>query len=119
MKNVFLILFILFYGLSYGQREIIAHKRMQNIILDGILDETDWKASQWSTGFTQMRPYPGASPSKKTEVALLYDQEAIYIGIKCFDDPDSVSRVLSIRDDFNPNLVKLALLTSQVVEKSQ
>ena len=35
---------------------------------------------------------------------MLHDKEALYIGIKCYDHPDSLSRVLSIRDDFNPNL---------------
>ena len=51
-----------------------------------------------------MKPFPGEKASKKTEVAMLFDQEAIYFGVKCYDHPDSVSRVLSLRDDFNPNL---------------
>jgi hypothetical protein len=56
-----------------------------------------------------MRPFPGKAPSKETQVSMLYDQEAIYFGIKCFDDPDSLSKVLSIRDDFNPNLDVFAI----------
>ena len=51
-----------------------------------------------------MKPFPGKKASKKTEVAMLHDQEAIYFGVKCFDNPDSLSRVLSLRDDYNPNL---------------
>ena len=51
-----------------------------------------------------MKPFPGKKPSKKTQVAMLHDQEAIYFGVKCFDNPDSLSRVLSLRDDYNPNL---------------
>ncbi len=33
----------------------------------------------------------------------------MYFGIKCFDNPDSVSKVLSVRDDFNPNLDLFAI----------
>ena len=51
-----------------------------------------------------MRPFPGNNASQKTEIGMLHDKEALYIGIKCYDHPDSLSRVLSIRDDFNPNL---------------
>ena len=56
-----------------------------------------------------MRPFPGKKPSQKTQVAILYDKEAVYFGIKCFDHPDSISKVLSIRDDFNPNLDVFAI----------
>ena len=109
MKNIFLILSIFLYTCSYGQRELKAKKRINDIALDGVLYEEDWRFAQWTSNFTQMRPVPGAIPSKKTEVALLFDQEAIYLGVKCYDDPDSVSRVLSIRDDFNPNLDLFAI----------
>ena len=117
MKNIFLILSIFIYACSYGQRELRAEKRTNDIILDGELYEEDWGFAQWTSNFTQMRPVPGATPSKKTEVALLYDQEAIYIGVKCYDDPDSVSRVLSIRDDFNPNLDLFAIFIDTYKDK--
>lgn len=109
MKNILLFLFIIIHGISYGQRELNALKRTESILLDGILNEKDWINANWSSDFIQMKPIPGALPSKKTELALIYDQEAIYIGVKCFDDPDSISKVLSIRDDFNPNLDLFAI----------
>ena len=109
MKNIFLFLLVLITSCSYGQREIKATIRTNEISLDGELIESDWVFSKWTSNFTQMKPVPGAKPSKKTQVALVYDQEAIYIGVKCFDNPDSVSRVLSNRDDFNPNLDLFAI----------
>jgi len=109
MKNILLILSLLAYCTYYGQREIWANKKTEDIILDGSLNERDWNSANWTSNFTQMKPFPGERPSQKTAVALIYDQEAIYFGVKCYDDPDSVSHVLSIRDDFNPNLDLFAI----------
>jgi len=109
MKYFLLIFQILIFHSIYGQREINVEKRQSEITLDGELIEGDWVFSKWTSNFTQMKPVPGAIPTKRTEVALIYDQEAIYIGVKCYDNPDSVSRVLSIRDDFNPNLDLFAI----------
>jgi len=102
-KAIFLLFLLLFFN-GYSQKEINTSKRTGQISLDGYLEEADWVNANWTSGFTQMKPFPGEKASKKTEVAMLFDQEAIYFGVKCYDHPDSVSRVLSLRDDFNPNL---------------
>ena len=109
MYKTLVVLPILFFLQSFSQKEIIANKRVTSISLDGKLDEKQWGEAEWHSGFSQMRPFPGETPSKETQVSMLYDQEAIYFGIKCFDDPDSLSKVLSIRDDFNPNLDVFAI----------
>ncbi len=109
MKSIFIILPFFCFLSNYSQLEISAVKKTVPIVIDGQLDEKDWGLSNWSTGFTQLKPVPGKKPSKPTEVAILYDQEAVYFGVKCFDHPDSVSKVLSIRDDFNPNLDVFAI----------
>ena len=109
MKSIFIIFSLFCFLSNYGQLEISAVKKTVPIVIDGHLYEKDWERSNWSTGFTQLKPVPGKKPSKPTEVAILYDQEAVYFGVKCFDHPDSVSRVLSIRDDFNPNLDVFAI----------
>ena len=109
MYKTLVVLPILFFLQSFSQKEIIANKRVTSISLDGKLDEKQWGDAEWHSGFSQMRPFPGKAPSKETQVSMLYDQEAIYFGIKCFDDPDSLSKVLSIRDDFNPNLDVFAI----------
>ena len=100
------VVFSLFFftGTLLGQREINSNLISSSIELNGSFDEVAWELAKWETGFTQMRPFPGEKASQKTSIAMLHDQEALYIGIKCFDNPDSLSRVLSIRDDFNPNL---------------
>ena len=117
MKNAFLLLTIIISLSVYSQREITAVPKSNPIVLDGILNEEDWQYSNWSTGFTQMRPNPGSKASKKTEVAVLYDKEAIYFGVKCYDNPDSLSRVLSIRDEFNANLDVFAIFIDTYQDK--
>ncbi|MFL2564243.1 MAG: DUF5916 domain-containing protein [Parvicellaceae bacterium] len=109
MYKTLVVLPILFFLQSFSQKEIRANKRVTSISLDGKLDEKQWEEAEWYSSFSQMRPFPGKAPSKETQVSMLYDQEAIYFGIKCFDDPDSLSKVLSIRDDFNPNLDVFAI----------
>ena len=109
MYKALVILPFLIFLQSFSQKEITANKRITSITLDGKLDEIEWENAKWSSWFSQMRPFPGKAPSKKTQVSMLYDQEAIYFGIKCFDHPDSLSKVLSIRDDFNPNLDVFAI----------
>ena len=104
MKNIFLLILLFLSLFICGQREILSSKLNTSISIDGKLTESDWKSAQWTSNFTQMKPVPGAQPTKKTEVAILYDQEAIYVAAKCYDHPDSISKVLSLRDDFNPNL---------------
>ena len=95
MKNLLLFVPIFIVGIAIGQREINANKIESKIILDGVFDESSWNSADWTSNFTQMRPVPGAKPSKKTEVAVIYDQESIYVGAKCFDHQDSLSKVLS------------------------
>ena len=104
MKNYFLLFFSFSFIFICAQREINCDYITSPINLDGTFKEEIWKNVDWETGFTQMRPFPGNKASQKTEIGMLHDKEALYIGIKCYDHPDSLSRVLSIRDDFNPNL---------------
>ena len=89
---------------SIGQRTIVVQKT-GSINVDGKLDENDWLKSSWTSEFTQMKPFPSRSlHQNKLWFQWSMTKEAIYFGVKCFDDPDSISRVLSIRDDYNPNL---------------
>lgn len=94
---------------SFGQRSIKALKTAEKITLDARFDEEIWNDVEWKSQFTQLKPVPGIKPSKPTEVAIIYNEEALYFGVKCYDDGDSVSRILSARDDFNPNLDLFAI----------
>ena len=70
--------------------------------IDGSLDEEVWKAVRCpATDFIQRSPRPGASPSKPTEVRVLYDDHSIYVGATLYDvSADSIMREFTQRDDF-------------------
>ncbi|MFB6097760.1 MAG: DUF5916 domain-containing protein [Salinibacter sp.] len=68
--------------------------------LDGRLDERSWERADGATGFTQFKPNPGQPASRRTRVYILYDEEAIYVGARLYDDPDSVVARVAQRDDF-------------------
>jgi hypothetical protein len=68
------------------------------IALDGILSEAAW-SSEPVTGFTQREPDEGAPATEPTEVRVLYDDDALYVGARLYDrSPDSVMAQLARRD---------------------
>lgn len=55
-------------------------------VIDGKLDEPIWKTSPLLAGFVQREPQEGEPVSEKTELRILYDEDAIYIGAWLFDE---------------------------------
>jgi hypothetical protein len=55
------------------------------IRLDGKLDEAAWAAAPATTEFTQINPDEGRPASERTEVRILFDADALYIGVRAFD----------------------------------
>ncbi len=110
MKHLILSIFLFICGIAFNQTSSeptsgISAQRIQNeLTIDGELSEKEWLTAPEAHSFTQLQPYPGNESRKRTEVRMLYDDNAVYISAICFDNPDSVSKVLSIRDDYNPNL---------------
>ncbi len=70
-----------------------------NIDIDGKFAEPEWLLAKWENNFLQYEPDQGKTPYQKTEFALLYDQDNLYIGIKSYDqNPDSISLRMTRRD---------------------
>ncbi len=69
------------------------------IAVDGALDEPAWQAAEPFDGLIQRDPVEGAPPSQRTEVRVLYDDDALYVGARLHDTaPDSVAARLARRD---------------------
>ena len=67
--------------------------------IDGVLDEVAWGAATPMTGFTQREPNDGQTASELTEVRILFDYEALYVGVWAFDSqPDGIMPGERIRD---------------------
>ena len=78
---------------------IRAHRAVQGIHLDGRLDEAAWSQAEPATEFTQLDPWEGEPASEHTEVYVVYDDEALYIGA-VLHDRSPVSTRLGRRDGF-------------------
>ena len=53
--------------------------------IDGRLDEAVWQQAPVMTGFTQREPMDGQPASESTEVRVVFDADALYIGVWAFD----------------------------------
>jgi len=53
--------------------------------IDGALTEAAWRTAPVLAGFTQNEPTEGAPVSERTEVRILWDAHAVYIGAWMFD----------------------------------
>ena len=71
----------------------------QQITIDGKFDEPVWQTAVWEDNFIQHQPNEGAPPHQQTEFAILYDENNVYVAIKCLDSsPDSISMRVTRRD---------------------
>ncbi len=100
---------IVFSGIS-------AQKRIYNTVkisaepprIDGIFDESVWDIVEWGGDFTQIMPYENRPPSQETEFKIIYDDNNLYVALRCFDtSPDSIVRRMSRRDGFEGDWVEI------------
>jgi hypothetical protein len=76
--------------------------RRAAITLDGRLDEPIWAMAEPATDFRQAQPKPGDPATQRTEIRLLFDDDAIYIGARMFDDQGAAGvRSQLVRRDQN------------------
>ena len=55
------------------------------IAIDGRLDDAAWKRATPITHFTQTQPTEAAPATQRTEVRILYDADALYVGARMYD----------------------------------
>ncbi len=70
------------------------------IHLDGKLDEAAWQEVAPATQFTQTEPHEGEPATDRTEVRILFDADALYIGARMWDASGHVSSRLGRRDSY-------------------
>jgi hypothetical protein len=71
------------------------------IELDGVLSEPAWAEAPPAGDFVQRQPVEGAAVQHPTEVRVTFDDHAIYVGARMYDDgPGEVTRQLVRRDEY-------------------
>ncbi len=68
--------------------------------IDGVLDEEAWNAAEVISDFIQSQPDPGRLATERTEVRILYDDHALYIGAVCYDGDPGGYVIQSMERDF-------------------
>lgn len=72
--------------------------------IDGVLNDQCWSQSTVTSNFKQFDPHYNGKARFKTDVRIVFDDEAIYVAGMMFDShPDSVKRQLGARDDDDLN----------------
>lgn len=62
-----------------------AVRRTGPIVLDGKLDDEGWRNVEAVTEFKQIDPHEGQPASQRTEVRIVFDEEALYVAARMFD----------------------------------
>ena len=102
----FTVLFLVYCINLFSQsKEIIAVRTNDKIVIDGQLDEPDWKITPSADNFTVYYPILGKHPDQLSEVKILYNNHSIYFGAVLYDNkPDSIYTELTVRDNDNGNV---------------
>lgn len=81
---------------------IVAAYIREKISFDGRLNEAFWQFSPSIENFTQRELYFGQPSSERTELVVVYDDLALYIGVWCFQKQNSI-RAKYLKRDFDYN----------------
>ena len=105
LSNFFLFL-ILITSIGYSQTaKKSLHTKFcdEKIIVDGKLNEEIWKNAEVAKDFLMIDPDNGKPEPKerRTEVKVVYDNDAIYIGAVLYDnEPSKIRKELTSRDNW-------------------
>jgi hypothetical protein len=78
----------------------VAARRDGSVQIDGRLDESAWQAATPITEFRQFDPNEGQPVSERTEARILFDDAAVYVGMRLYDsEPQKIQSQLARRDD--------------------
>lgn len=106
IQSKYLLLFsIAIFGVSdvlqggTAVKSIVASQVTSAPRIDGLLNDVEWRTAVPVEGFHQFDPDEGAVATERTTVSVLYDDNALYIGVMAYDtDPGGIVRQLTRRD---------------------
>lgn len=102
MKNYFTILFllILFSSAAQNNEKLVFTRTDNTPDIDGLIDDDVWKKAIKVSGFKQSDPYWNKPPTQETEVWILYDNRALYIAARMYENgSENIARQIGMRDD--------------------
>lgn len=103
MRKFFIFIFLFpLVVISQNQpgKELHIKKAKGEIVIDGIIDEEDWKNAQVADNWYLNYPVDTVKADFQTEARVTFNDEFLYVSFICEDD-DSPDLINSLRRDFN------------------
>jgi len=91
--------------------QVQATRTDEPIRIDGVLSEAIWQTAVPAPPLIQDEPNQGVQPSQPSDIWILYNDQALYIGARLFDAaPDSIIARLGRRDsDWNTDIFLISV----------
>ena len=84
----------------------------EKISIDGKLVEAAWHAAEHKSDLLEKEPFPLVQMSEKTEFAVMYDDNNLYVGVWSWDsEPEKIVRQINPRGTASPGNINLFLDT--------
>lgn len=107
MRNLLTIITLIFItatSLAQETKKNVQTKRVSKAPkIDGVLDDDAWFGTDVAKDFVMFRPESGTAEeyNNRTEVKIVYDDEAIYFAAYLYDDdPENIPQQFATRDNF-------------------
>ena len=104
LRYLIITVLVSFTILSFGQKpepSLYIQKTVQNITIDGILNETVWQQTEKANDFYISTPIDTSYARSKTEVMLTYDDKNLYVAAVCYDEIPGEYIIQSLKRDFS------------------
>ena len=100
-KFLFIFLFLISISLISQnlKKELFVKYTENEIIIDGVLNETDWDLTKGVNDFYEYRPNYNNKPKNPTIIKILNDDKFLYVGIKILVNKNDL-RAGSLKRDF-------------------
>ncbi len=106
MKNSTIVFLLFISQLIFAQspkKTLLTKFVSDKIVVDAKFEEQSWQNAEIATNFVMVDPDNGKPEpqERKSEVKIVYDNEAIYVAARLYDDkPETIKREITTRDDF-------------------
>ncbi len=85
---------------SAQSKQLTAYPRgTEAVLIDGKLDEAAWQNAPVAQDFVERLPVPGAAPPVRTQLRVLYDADALYIGVRAELAPGELPKAYNLARD--------------------
>ena len=87
---------------AFGQaKSLSSFETTESIVLDGQLIEESWSTAETASNFQTHFPIDSLLSKRQTEVRVLFNDEFLYIGAKCYGEKERDFVVQSLKRDFD------------------